>query len=85
VKELWDYLEETVDAVASQLHEDDKRWGKTWRKRLRAGQEERIEEHIQSYFDQFRNAGVPVPWLKIIGLAHIALVRENHPEELEKE
>lgn len=34
---------------------------------------------------QFRNAEVPAPWAKIIGLAHIALVREGHPEEREKE
>jgi hypothetical protein len=30
-----------------------------------------------------KNAGVPIPWLKIIGEAHIAMVREDHPEELE--
>lgn len=81
-KTLIDYLPETFDRVKEQLQDDEKRWGDTWRKRLRTGQEYRIEEHINSYFDQYRNAGVPVPWLKIIGLAHIALVRESHPEEM---
>jgi len=28
----------------------------------------------------FEQAGIPVPWLKVIGGAFICWVRENHPE-----
>lgn len=80
----WDYMDEFVKALTEQLQSDEKRWGNTWLQRFPEGQEARIEEHINSYFDQFRNAGNPVPWLKIGGLALIAFVRENHPELWDK-
>ena len=76
----WDFLQEFSDALKNQLEQDDKRWGDTWLQRTPEGQEIRIEEDIKTYFDQFRNAGVPVPWLMVAGLALIAWVRENHPE-----
>jgi hypothetical protein len=81
----WDYLSEFTDALKLQLESDDKRWGNTWLQRIPEGQEMRIEEHIKSYFDQWRNADKPVPWLKIAGLALIAWVRENHKELWEKQ
>jgi len=76
----WDYLQEFSDALKQQLEQDQKRWGDTWLQRIPEGQETRIEEHIKTYFDQYRNAQQPVPWMKIAGLALIAWVRENHPE-----
>jgi len=76
----WDYIQEFSDALKNQLEEDDKRWGDTWLQRIPEGQEIRIEEHIKTYFDQFRNASRPIPWLMIAGLTLIAWVRENHPE-----
>ena len=75
-----DFLFEFMDALALQLLEDEKKWGDTWLKRFPEGQEARIWEHIQTYFDQFFNAGVPIPWLKIAGLALIAWIRETNPE-----
>lgn len=81
----WDFLEEFSKELKKQLEADQKRWGDTWLQRIPEGQETRIEEHVKTYFDQFRNAGVPVPWLKIAGLALIAWVRENHPELWSKE
>jgi len=81
----WEYLDEFAKELKGQLESDQKRWGDTWLQRIPEGQEVRIEEHIKSYFDQWRNAGVSIPWLKIAGLALIAWVRENHPELWSKE
>ena len=79
-KTLIDYLPETVEALTKQLEADQARWGDTWKQRTREGQEERIFARFQDYIDQYRNAGTPIPWLKIIGEAHIALVRERLAE-----
>lgn len=77
---VWDFLGSFTDALKEQLEADEKRWGNTWLQRLPEGQEVRIEEHIKTYFDQFRNANTPVPWLKIAGLAMIAWIRVNNPK-----
>jgi hypothetical protein len=73
-----------MDVLKIQLMLDEKRWGNTWLQRMPDGQEIRIGEHIQSYFDQFRNAGVPIPWLKVAGLAMIGWIRENHTDLWQK-
>jgi hypothetical protein len=80
----WDYLQEFSEALKLQLEQDDKIWGNTWLQRIPEGQEIRIEEHIKTYFDQWRNAGVQIPWLKIAGLALIGWIRVSHPELWEK-
>ena len=77
---LTDFLDETTEALRFQLEIDQLRWGDTWRYRPQEGQEERAFARYQDYLDQFRNAGVPIPWLKVMGEALIALVRERHPE-----
>ena len=77
---LLDYLPEFVSALEKQIENDNARWRDTWLKRTRKGQEERIEDDYNNYFDQYRNADIPVPWLKIVGNAFIAWTRENHPE-----
>lgn len=82
-KNLLDFFSETVKAMEEQIEKDNARWGDTWKKRPREGQEERVYARFRDYYDQFINAGTPIPWLKVIGEAHIAIVRENHPEELE--
>ena len=79
MKTLLDYLPEIVSAITEQLKSDQSRWGDTWKARLRDGQEERVMARITDYFDQYRNAGTPIPWLKIIGESIICLVREAHP------
>ena len=81
---LLDFLPETVKSVEEQLEKDQERWGDTWKKRPREGQEDRIFARFRDYYDQWKNAGTPIPWVKVIGEAHIGLVRENHPEELEQ-
>jgi len=80
MNKVTDFLPEFVDALQKQLEDDEKRWGDTWLKRTRKGQEERIEDDYNNYFDMFKNANVPVPWLKVTGNAMIAWIRENHPE-----
>lgn len=75
-----DFLEEFKNALFHQLIADDSKWGETWLNRPREGQELRTEAQYEDYFDQFRYARVPVPWLKIIGGALICWIRENHPE-----
>lgn len=82
---LIEFLDETFARVKTQLEADETRWGDTWKHRPREGQENRIFMRFVDYFDQYTNAGTPIPWVKVIGEAHIAMVRETHPEELEQE
>ena len=77
---LFAYLPKFIEALEGQLREDEQRWGNTWLKRTRAGQEQRIQDDYNNYFDQFHNADTPIPWLKVIGNAYIAWVRENNPD-----
>jgi hypothetical protein len=81
---LWEYIPELEKAFVEQLKSDDARWGDTWLKRTRTGQEERTIKTFNDYFDQYEKGGVPIPWLKIIGNAFICWIRENHPEIWEK-
>lgn len=79
---LLEYMDEFVSDLREQLTLDDKRWGETWRHRSREGQELRVLRVYTNYFDQYIHAGSPIPWLKIVGNAYIAWVREKHPESL---
>jgi len=80
MKKVWDFLPEFDRALKAQLEDDDKRWGNTWMERPREGQEERTISKYNDYFDQFLNAGKPIPWLRVIGNALICWIREQHPE-----
>jgi len=83
---VWDFMTEFVTALTEQLKNDDMYWEFIQLKqRIPEGHEWRIEEHIKTYFDQYRNGGVPMPWLKVAGLAMIAWIRDNHPEFWNKE
>jgi len=77
--EVTDFLDEFIGVFREQLESDQERWGDTWLQRTRLGQESRIEDDYTNYFDQYKYAGTPVPWLKVIGNAYIAWIRENHP------
>ena len=74
-------LEDTFAEVGDQLAMDEKRYGDTWKERGLVfngqSQEERFFQKMQEYVDDYRENGTPMPWLKIIGEAHIALVREK--------
>jgi len=74
---LVDYVPEFIEALTSQLDEDGKRWGDTWKKRSRDGQEMRTKARFDDYFAQFQNAGTPIPWMKIVGAALICWARER--------
>ena len=81
-KNLLDFLPETINKIEEQLKKDQERWGDTWKKRPLEGQEERVFQRFRDYLDQFRNAGTPIPWEKVIGEAHVCMVRMDHPEEM---
>lgn len=78
---LIDELDTTFIDVALQLSEDQKRYGDTWKERglVWEGkpQEERFMNKMIEYFADYRENGTPINWLKILGEAHIAYVREN--------
>ena len=76
----WHFLPEFVEALAKHLQEDDARWGDTWLKRPRKGQEERTIENFRNKFDKYLHAGQPIDWLAVAGDALICWIRERHPE-----
>lgn len=76
----WDFINEFMAAFEEQLKSDDVRWGETWLKRTRAGQEERTIKSFNDRFDKFLNAGQQINWLAIAGDAYICWLREQHPE-----
>lgn len=75
-----DFMEEFVEALTKQLEKDEERWGDTWLKRTIKGQEERTRKSFNDKWDQFENAGTPVPWLKMAGDVLICWIREQYPE-----
>ena len=77
MENLIDYLPSFIEAFKTQLTDDYKRWGDTWKTRPREGQELRVKARYDDYFDQSEFADVPVPWLKIMGEAFICWVREQ--------
>jgi hypothetical protein len=74
-------LDFTFIDVEKQLIEDEKRYGDTWKERglhyNGKSQEERFFDKMNEYLKDYRENNKPVPWIKIIGEAHIALVREK--------
>lgn len=77
--------EELVPLMQEQIIKDQVRWGDTWKHRPVEDQELRAFARFQDYLDQFKHAGTPIPWLKIIGECNIALARKAHPEWLKDE
>ena len=76
---VWDFLPEFTKALEEQLIEDNHRWGDTWLQRPREGQDDRLVETLRNYCDQYKNAQVPLPYLKIAGNALINWIRDKHP------
>lgn len=74
---LLDWLPKFTSALREQLIEDQLRWGDTWLRRPRLGQEERIFARFDEYIHDYRVEGKPIPWMKVAGLALIAWVREH--------
>lgn len=80
----WYFLPEFIGALENQLKSDDERHGNTWLERPLEGQEGRIYWRIVDYYHNYVINDIPMPWLKVAGLAFIAWIRENHPELWEK-
>jgi hypothetical protein len=74
-------LDITFQQVETQLVNDQARWGDTWKERGLTfegkSQEERFINKILEYFEEYKEDDKPMPWTKIIGEAHIAMVRER--------
>lgn len=74
-------LDFTFVDVEKQLIEDQERWGDEWKRRglvyKGQSQETRFFNKIREYEHDYIENNIPVPWVKIIGEAHIALVREK--------
>jgi hypothetical protein len=77
---VWDFTPELCSALEAQLKDDEQRWGKTWLQRTRNGQSVRFMHEIAVYAFDWLEHREPMPWLKIIGNAMIAWIRETHPE-----
>lgn len=76
----WDFLPEFIEAFGEKLKKDAERWGNTWLLRPRIGQEERTIQSTNNRFDKYRNVGVPLDNMSIIGDCYINWIREQHPE-----
>lgn len=76
----WNFLPDFTNALEEHLKGDEKRWGNTWFKRSRKGQEERTIKSFQDKFDKYLEVGQPIDWLAIAGDALICWIREQHPE-----
>lgn len=78
---LIDELDDTFKDVESQLIEDEVHYGNTWKERGLVyngqSQEERFYHKISEYISDYRENGTRFPWEKVIGEAHIGLVREK--------
>ena len=81
---LLSYVFQFTAALTTQLLEDEKRHKDAWRKLPKEGQEDRSYQRFEQYWVEFSRDGLPIPWLKVAGLAMIAWVRDNFPESLIK-
>ena len=74
-------LPHTFTEVSLQLTSDEKRYGDTWKERGLVfedeDQETRWFNKMVEYFGNYVDNGVPIPWNKVIGEAHICKVREK--------
>jgi hypothetical protein len=78
---IWDFVPDFSKALADHLeNNDDPRWGDTWLKRTRKGQEERTINNFRDKFDKYLNGGQKIDWLSIAGDAMICWLREQHSE-----
>jgi len=84
----WDFMDEFVDYLRTdfteKLEEDAKRWGDTWLKRTRHGQEDRLcksmRDRIDRYENQDRNYASPLDEESMLGDLFINWIRRHHPE-----
>jgi hypothetical protein len=77
-------LQDTFQDVTKQLIEDEKRYGDTWKERGLVyngqSQEERFYQKMLDYYLDYQENGTSINWAKVIGEAHIAMVRHRKLE-----
>lgn len=82
--DTWDFMDEFVDYLrgdfTAKLEYDKQRWGDTWLKRTRKGQEDRLVKSLQDRIDKFVNGNQPLDEDSILGDLFINWIRRNHPE-----
>ena len=71
-----DYLPDLFNELRRQLKADQGRWGDEWKRRAIDGQSGRVVRRINEYFQEHATQGKEIPWLKVIGNAFIAWIRE---------
>lgn len=87
---LMEYFLEFIEALRYQLLDDQERWGNEWKKRPIESNDDwehqnvRIYDRFDAYLVDWLDKDIPIPWLKIAGLAFIAWVREYDPEGYSK-
>jgi hypothetical protein len=78
---LLDELDETMKEVTTELFSQRVINGDVWKEKgldfNGQSQEERFFQKVQEAVTDWKDMGIPVPWTKLIGDAHIALVREK--------
>ncbi len=74
-----DFIFRFAEALYNQLEADSERHGDKWLELPVEGQESRIYERFEQYWVDFSRDGIPLPWLKIAGLALIGWIRTNYP------
>ncbi len=78
---FWTFARELYE----QLESDQERWGDEWKKRPLEADKEwrhqnvRIYDRFDNYLVNWLDNEIPIPWLKIAGLAMIGWVREHYP------
>jgi hypothetical protein len=82
----WDFIDEFCEYLKSdfvgKLKKDEARWGDTWIKRTRSGQEDRLCNSLRNRIDKYQNAVVkdPLDEESILGDLFINWIRKQHPE-----
>lgn len=84
LKELPEYFSEFANELETQIIDDNKRWGDTWKERGLVwngkSQEQRFFEWVIEKYLQYAHNDKPFPWLKIAGEAMIGYIREKYME-----
>jgi len=78
MNQLPEYFSEFSHELECQIIEDNKRWGDTWIKRGKEGQEDRFFDYVSQKLYEFEVENKPFPWLKVAGEAMIGYVREKY-------
>jgi len=84
-----DFLSEFVVDLETQLEDDERRWGDTWKKRDIEGQAIRLKVWVKDMFDRLENGDLTdedkqKEYLKLVGGVLINWIRLEYPELYKK-